>query len=63
MDTYYLNNAVRKLQTWMRTTKNPHYEGFFMYGDGKPHCWSGPETPTERLRQMAAFVTEHGPAK
>ncbi|MBI4476667.1 MAG: hypothetical protein HY654_05805, partial [Acidobacteria bacterium] len=41
MDTYYLNNGVRKLQAWMRMTTNPHYEGFFMFGDGKPHCWSG----------------------
>ncbi|MBI1872429.1 MAG: hypothetical protein HYS05_00910 [Acidobacteria bacterium] len=63
MDTYYLNNAVRKLQAWMRTTKNPHDEGFFLYGDGKPHCWSGPETPAERLRQMADFVAQHAPSK
>ena len=29
----------------MKTTTNPHYEGYFLYGDGKPHCWSGPVTP------------------
>ena len=28
----------------MKTTEDPHYEGFFMYGDDKPHCWSGPVT-------------------
>ncbi len=24
-----------ELELWMRTTENPHYEGFFLYGDGK----------------------------
>jgi len=56
MDTYYLNNAVVKLEAWMKTTENPHYEGVFVYGDTKPHCWSGPETPAERLRQMAEYI-------
>ena len=28
----------------MKTTEDPHYEGFFMYGDQKPHFWSGPGT-------------------
>lgn len=62
MDTYYLNNAVREVDAWMKTTTNPHYPGFFMYGDGKPHCWSGPETPAERLRQMAAHMKRKAPA-
>jgi hypothetical protein len=56
MDTYYLNNAVRQLQAWMKKTANPHYEGFFMYGDGKGHCWSGPVSAAERLKEMAQFV-------
>ncbi|MBN8713983.1 MAG: hypothetical protein J0H50_08390 [Xanthomonadales bacterium] len=56
MDSFFLDRAVRDLQAWMKTTQNPHYEGYFMYGDQKPHCWSGPGTTADRLREMA----EHG---
>ena len=45
----------------MKTTENPHYEGFFIYGDSKPHCWSGPESTPERLRQMAALIMRKKP--
>ncbi len=61
MDTYFLNNSTKELEAWMKTTKDPHYEGFFMYGDGKPHCWSGPVTPEERLKEMAQLVVRHKP--
>ena len=44
MDTYQLNKGVVLMEQWMKTTTNPHYEGFFLYGDRKPHCWAGPET-------------------
>jgi hypothetical protein len=56
MDSFFLDRATRELQAWMKTTKNPHYEGSFVYGDQKPHCWSGPGTSADRLREMA----EHG---
>jgi hypothetical protein len=39
----------------MKTTQNPHYEGFFMYGDNKPHCWSGPGSALDRIRDMAEY--------
>lgn len=55
-DTYFLDRATRELEAWMKTTTNPHYEGFFMYGDQKPHCWSGPVSQAERLKEMA----QHG---
>ncbi|HSG00426.1 MAG TPA: alpha/beta hydrolase-fold protein [Vicinamibacterales bacterium] len=61
MDTYYLNNSTAELEAWMKTTENPHYEGFFLYGDRKPHCWSGPATPAERLKEMATFVMSKAP--
>lgn len=56
VDTYFLDRATRELDAWMKTTQNPHYEGFFMYGDQKPHCWSGPVSTAERLKEMA----QHG---
>lgn len=62
MDNFFLNNSTKELETWMKTTENPHYEGFFLYGDGKGHCWQGPESTPERLKQMAAHVMRHMPA-
>ena len=61
MDNFYLNNSTRDLEVWMKTTENPHYEGFFMYGDGKGHCFSGPVTRAERLREMAQFIMRKKP--
>jgi hypothetical protein len=61
MDTYQLNNSTTEMEKWMKTTTNPHYEGFFMYGDRKPHCWSGPATPAERLKEMATFIASKKP--
>ena len=60
-DTYFLNNSTKELQEWMKTTTNPHYEGFFLYGDGKPHCWSGPLNQGERLKEMAEHILAHAP--
>ena len=61
MDNFFLNNSTKELEEWMKTTQNPHYKGFFLYGDGKGHCWSGPESTPERLRQMAAHIVRHKP--
>ncbi len=61
MDTYYLDVAVRQLQAWMKTTEDPHYEGYFDYGLFRPHCYSGEASTPERLREMAAFGVAHMP--
>ncbi len=61
MDTYYLDVGVVLLERWMQQTTDPHYPGFFMYGDRQPHCWSGPVTQAERLREMAQFVLRKQP--
>ena len=61
VDTYYLNNSTKELEKWMKTTTNPHYEGFFMYGDNKPHCWTGPVSSAERLKEIAQFIQRKRP--
>lgn len=61
MDTYRLEQAVYEMDAWMKTTSDPHYPGFFMYGDRKPHCWSGPVTTAERLKEMAQHGLRHKP--
>ncbi len=55
-DTFFLDRATRDVQEWMKTTTNPHYEGFFMYGERKPHCWTGPVTPAERDVEIAEYL-------
>ena len=61
MDTYYLDKAVVLMQEWMKTTTDPHYAGYFMYGDRKPHCWIGPVTEAERLKEIASFILRKKP--
>jgi putative esterase len=61
-DNYFLNNSTRKLQDWMKKTEDPHYEGFFAYGAGKGHCWSGPVGTPDRLKEMAQYVLGKMPA-
>jgi hypothetical protein len=60
-DNFFLNNSTKELEEWMKTTENPHYTGFFLYGDGKGHCWQGPESTAERLKQMAAHIAQQKP--
>jgi hypothetical protein len=41
MDNYYLNNAVYLMEDFLKSTKNPFYNGEVDYGDGAEHCWNG----------------------
>ncbi|MGH9475024.1 MAG: alpha/beta hydrolase-fold protein [Terriglobales bacterium] len=51
MDTYYLNVGVYDMQNFMATTKNPHYQGTFVYGrPEKPHGWNGGMTDGQLLQ-------------
>ncbi len=62
MDNFYLNVAVQEMEAWMATTENPHYPGFFMYGEGQGHCWIGPVSTVERLEEIASHALRHMPA-
>jgi hypothetical protein len=62
MDSFFLDLATRELEAWMKTTQNPRYEGYFVYGDQKPHRWSGPGTSADRLREMAEYGLRKMPA-
>ena len=61
MDTYYLNNAVHRLDDFLKTTSNPPWGGTILYGPRKPHCWAGPLSLPERIKQMAAYAAAHAP--
>jgi len=41
MDNWYLNNAVYLMEDFLKSTKDPHYDGTVEYGDRQPHCWCG----------------------
>jgi Putative esterase len=62
MDSFFLERAVREMEAWMKTTEDPHDEGYFVYGDQKPHCWSGPGTSADRIREMAEYGLRKMPA-
>ena len=45
-DTYFLNDAVYYLEDFLKSTKNPPYDGEVKYGDRAEHCWNGdPDLP------------------
>ena len=45
-DNYMLNDAVYLLEDFLKTTKNPPYDGEVTYGDRAEHCWNGdPSVP------------------
>jgi hypothetical protein len=59
MDNYYLNNAVYLTEEFLKSTKDPHYDGEVTYGDRAEHCWNGdPTRPNalSRLRYHQMFI-------
>lgn len=61
MDNFYLNNSTRMLEEWLETTRSPHYSGYFEYGEGAGHCWTGNVSTSGRLREIAAYLLEKKP--
>ncbi len=43
MDSFYLNNAVRLVQEFMESPKNPYRAADFDFGPLQPHCYTGAE--------------------
>jgi hypothetical protein len=52
MDNYYLNNAVYLVEAFLKTTKDPHYDGEVAYGDRAEHCWNGDPTRPNALSRL-----------
>jgi len=58
-DNYYLNNAVYLIEEFLKTTKNPFYNGEVDYEPRAEHCWNGDHTrpnALSRLRYHQMFV-------
>ena len=51
-DTYFLNNAVYRMEDFLKTTQNPPYDGEVKYGDRAEHCWNGDPTLPKYLSRL-----------
>ena len=51
-DTYFLNDAVYKMEDFLKATTNPPYEGEVKYGDRAEHCWNGDPTQPNYISRM-----------
>ena len=51
-DNYMLNDAVYLLEDFLKSTKNPPYEGEVKYGDRAEHCWNGDPTQPNYLSRL-----------
>lgn len=61
-DAYYSHLAVKLLEEFMRSTRDPHDAGEFHYGPpGSHHGWS-PLTNTELVRTIAKHIAGHAPS-
>ena len=54
MDSYYLNNAVEKLNEFLSKASNPPFTGEIVFQRRAPHCWGprGAELMAKMLRQI-----------
>jgi hypothetical protein len=59
MDNYFLNNAVLRMEEFLRSTTDPHYDGEVKFGRRAGHCWNGdPDRPNHisRLRYPQLYL-------
>ena len=59
MDNYYLNDAVYLMEDFLKSTKNPAYDGEVDYEARAEHCWNGDHTrpnAISRLRYHQMFA-------
>jgi len=60
MDSYFLNDAVEKLNEFLSKAENPKFGGEVVFQRRAPHCW-GPRGP-ELLQKMTAQIEKVAPA-
>ena len=71
-DTYFLNDAVYRMEDFLNSTRNPAYGGEVTYGPRAEHCWNGdPNLPnaysrlhynTQYLPKILERIKETAPA-
>jgi hypothetical protein len=60
MDNWYLNNAVKLLEDFLKETKNPHFGGTVNFADREGHNLKGPRG-RELIELIAELVAENSP--
>ncbi len=60
MDSYYLNDAVDKLNEFLVKADNPKFTGEVVFQRRAPHCW-GPR-PAELLQKMTKQIEKVAPS-
>ena len=58
MDSYYLNDAVEKLNDFLSKADNPKFTGEVVFQRRAPHCWGprGAELMTKMVRQIDKYA-------
>jgi hypothetical protein len=51
-DNYFLNNAVYLVEDFLKSTKNPHYDGEVDYEPRAEHCWNGDHTRPNAISRL-----------
>jgi hypothetical protein len=52
MDNFYLNDAVYLMEDFLKSTKNPSYDGEVDYGDRAEHCWNGDHSRPNAISRL-----------
>jgi Putative esterase len=59
MDSYYLNNAVEKLNEFLKKVENPKFTGEIVFERRAPHCW-GPRG-SDLMTRMSRHIVRYAP--
>jgi hypothetical protein len=59
MDSFYLNNALRMMDGFLKKTVDPRFEGEIVFQPLAPHCW-GPRN-AELLDKIAGYLDRTAP--
>lgn len=57
MDSFYLNNAMRLLEKFLKATQNPKSDARFVFAPGEGHCWQG-ISEIEMMREMEMTMSQ-----
>ena len=53
-DQFYLANAVRYTEAFLKSTKDPYYDGYVEYGDRFTHCYTGDSKTPLSIARMTS---------
>jgi hypothetical protein len=58
-DTFYLEEATLLLEEFLESTKNPHYDGKFVWGPREGHCFTGAPKGESFIGHYLPEMVEH----